>query len=1038
MKRLYSLLLSAILALTAIAADQITYGELVYTINPDGETCIVANPRDPVTFPLVIPETIEDRDGKTYTVTAIGDNAFDRQHVLSVVIPNTVTEIGEYAFRGDRMTSLEIPESVTKIGRYAFNDCQLLTEVKILGSLTELAEGIFQGCTSLMSVTLPDVTTIGDAAFNGCSSLTSIDISNSVTAIGKNAFSNCSSLTAINLPASLITIGDGSFNGCRRLASVNFPENLTTIGEMAFCNSDLASIDLPASVTTIGKIAFRGCQSLSEVKSLGSVTELEEGIFSGCTHLQSVSLKNVTKIGYNAFNDCESLTSIEIPNSVTEIGQDAFMLTGLTSVTIPESVTTIGNGAFRSIGNLETATILAPVEKIGQEMFGECTKLNSVTLPETVTEIGEYTFYNCSSLTSINLPASLETIGLESFENCTGLKSIAFPETLKKIDNTAFLGCSSLTTIAFTGSEFELADGVFYDCPIATVTVYATDPSSLTLGRDVFSSGIFTADPKPRLIVPAGCAAAYEADDFWKQFNIEEIGMTIDRMEITGLYPGDKAEALTLTVTPAGIVERQPVWESGDESVATVDENGVVTAVAPGTATITARATYGTVITAECKVTVEPRPVTGIALAPGDERVELTPCATKTLSVIFTPADATDKTVEWTSSDVDVATVEADGTVTAVAPGAAIVTARSTDGGFETRSLVIVNPVGADGIEIECTQPVMNIGDKQQLRVTFISDAEPTDKSISWMSDDENVAPVNESGVVTAVAPGTATIIATTANGFTAAVRITVSAPEIAVETVTLDRTAAEVVEGRMIRLTATVTPAGATASAVKWTSSDPSVATVDAYGIVEGIKAGTATITAEAGGKSTSCTVTVLAAAVPVESIEIAADLEMTVGEQRTLTAVVKPADATDKSLDWTSGDETIATVDAHGNVTALKAGTVFITAVAHNSTFATCRITVTDNPNNPTDPNDPKDPTDPTDPDDPTDAIGAINADTGVSVAVADGAIIVSAPEGTAVEVYSITGALVHTTREHRIDALPRGIYILRIATRTFKVVL
>ncbi len=479
-------------------------------------------------------------------------------------------------------------------------------------------------------------------------------------------------------------------------------------------------------------------------------------------------------------------------------------------------------------------------------------------------------------------------------------------------------------------------------------------------------------------------------------------------------------------------------WVSDDTDIATVDENGVVTAVAPGTANIIARATYGTELTAECKVTVEPRPVTGIALAPGDERVELTPCATKTLSVIFTPADATDKTVEWTSSDVDVATVEADGTVTAVAPGAAIVTARSTDGGFETRSLVIVNPVGADGIEIECTQPVMNIGDKQQLRVTFISDAEPTDKSISWMSDDENVAPVNESGVVTAVAPGTATIIATTANGFTAAVRITVSAPEIAVETVTLDRTAAEVVEGRMIRLTATVTPAGATASAVKWTSSDPSVATVDAYGIVEGIKAGTATITAEAGGKSTSCTVTVLAAAVPVESIEIAADLEMTVGEQRTLTAVVKPADATDKSLDWTSGDETIATVDAHGNVTALKAGTVFITAVAHNSTFATCRITVKDNPADPNDPKDPTDPTDPTDPDGPTDAIGGINADSGVSVAVVDGAIIVTAPEGTMVEVYSITGALVRTTREHRIDALPRGIYILRISTRTFKVVL
>ncbi len=902
MKRLYSLLLSAILALTAIAADDIIIDELQYSVNPDGETCTLVYAQEPIIYDLVIPETITAPDGKTYTVTAIGDRVFS-MYLPSVVIPNTVTEIGEYAFSGTELPYLELPASVTKIGRYAFSNCKSLKEFIILGSVDELAEGIFQGCSSLTAVTLPDVNTIGNFAFSGCSNLTAIDIPNSVTAIGIQAFS-----------------------------------------------------------------------------------------------------------------DCASLTAIEIPASVTEIGIDAFTNTGLTSVTVPESVRTIGDGAFRFIENLETVTILAPLEKIGESMFYGCTKLSSVTLPETVKEIGEAAFRNCANLTSISLAASLETIGSDAFSNC-----------------------SALSSVTFNGSEIEVGGNAFGGCPIATVTVYATSPYPIRIAGNAFFPEIFTADPKPRLIVPAGCAVAYKSDGFWNRFAIEEIGMTIDRKEIT-VFPGDKA-TLTLTVTPTDVelVPQKLEWVSDDTDIATVDENGVVTAVAPGTANIIARATYGTELTAECKVTVEPRPVTGIALAPGDERVELTPGATKTLSVIINPADATDKTVEWTSSDTDVATVDADGTVTAVAPGAAIVTAKSTDGGFEAVSLVIVNPVGADGIEIECTQPVMNIGDKQQLRVTFISDAEPTDKSISWMSDDENVAPVNESGVVTAVAPGTATIIATTANGFTAAVRITVSAPEIAVETVTLDRTAAEVVEGRMIRLTATVTPAGATASAVKWTSSDPSVATVDAYGIVEGIKAGTATITAEAGGKSTSCTVTVLAAAVPVESIEIAADLEMTVGEQRTLTAVVKPADATDKSLDWTSGDETIATVDAHGNVTALKAGTVFITAVAHNSTFATCRITVTDNPNNPTDPNDPndpKDPTDPTDPDDPTDAIGAINADTGVSVAVADGAIIVSAPEGTAVEVYSITGALVHTTREHRIDALPRGIYILRIATRTFKV--
>ena len=173
--------------------------------------------------------------------------------------------------------------------------------------------------------------------------------------------------------------------------------------------------------------------------------------------------------------------------------------------------------------------------------------------------------------------------------------------------------------------------------------------------------------------------------------------------------------------------------------------------------------------------------------------------------------------------------------------------------------------------------------------------------------------------------------------------------PEVVpVAGITLDKTTASVEAGKSLTLTATVTPDNATDKTVTWTTSDQSVATVDLTGIVIGIKAGTATITAKAGEKTATCTVTVTAAStepevVPVTGITLdKTTASVEAGKSLTLTATVTPDNATDKTVTWTTSDQSVATVDLTGIVIGIKAGTATITAKAGEKT-ATCTVTVT-----------------------------------------------------------------------------------------------
>ena len=415
-----------------------------------------------------------------------------------------------------------------------------------------------------------------------------------------------------------------------------------------------------------------------------------------------------------------------------------------------------------------------------------------------------------------------------------------------------------------------------------------------------------------------------------KELEVQSLSISQPRAEM------EIGETLTLKVevTPSQAVYDGITWTSTAPRVATVSASGVVSALSEGNTTVTAMAGGKTV---SCEITVVKGfvPVSSVGL--NKETLELVEGNDYVLIATVLPADATDKTVSWSSSDAGVASV-ADGLVTAVKAGEATVTARSGDKEAACKVVVSARVIPVQSIELTETAIALAVGDKKTLQATVLP-ADATDASVTWTSSDAQVATV-EKGVVTAVGAGTA-VIGAKAGGKEAFCVVTVTDP---VQSVSLDKTKLSLTLGEKFTLHATLSPAHATNKNVTWTSSDPSVASVGPNGEVEALQLGSATITVvtEDGKKTATCAVTV--EPVPPTGIVLnKTALTLLVGSVESLTATVSPSNATNKNVNWFSSDPDVATVESDGTVTAVGVGTAAITATTEAGGLkATCVVTV------------------------------------------------------------------------------------------------
>lgn len=421
------------------------------------------------------------------------------------------------------------------------------------------------------------------------------------------------------------------------------------------------------------------------------------------------------------------------------------------------------------------------------------------------------------------------------------------------------------------------------------------------------------------------------------------VGVGVEKIELDkselSLKKGESA-SLKATIFPENASDKSLKWGSSDVSVATVDAYGNVKAEGNGEATVFVSSSDGG-FTAYCNVKVGTS-VTGISLDPREFTLE-TIGSSFTIKPVISPEDASDLGVVWESADTKVVSVASDGTVTAIGPGTTTVTATTNDGSFTSNCVVSVKSP-AQHVSLDKTSLKLLEGESGKLTAT-VYPLNSTQKTLTWVSDHPDVASVDNEGNVTARKAGAATVTVKVAEKVTAVCKVTVISR---VTGISMSETTVELKPGETHQLTATVLPQNASNAEVTWYSDKESVAKVSQSGLVSAVSTGEATIhvVTSDGGKMATCLVKV---GTPVKGITLSISSKtLYVGDPSLdISATLTPANATDKSLEWSSSDPEVASIAPgaalHAVIKPLKPGKTTITATTKDGGFtASCEVTV------------------------------------------------------------------------------------------------
>ena len=738
------------------------------------------------------------------TLTSIASTDLSGSAVQTLVFGSALETISSSAFSGcQSLENVIFPDDIAlgAISSYVFQNCYQLKEISIPGSVTSIDAYAFSGCSLLEGV-----------YFNS---------SCKVEAINGRAFNNCTSLKEISIPTSVKSIASYAFNGCSSLANIYFahPSKLESLGVLSGLKA-LKYLEIPASVTSIASGAFNNCTSIESVQ-FENGTEIKEigKWFSGCSSLKEFTIpasvetvvaeafkdnsvitsiafeegSQIKEIGSSAFRNCSSLSGISIPEGVSVINTYLFDgCTGITSIVLPKTVTSVGNYAFNGCTNLAAITLSAPeaLETIGNYAFygspitsfpfEGCSALSSIgsyafqgtalageiKFAKALATIGDDAFYSVSGITKITIPdqSELTTIGAYAFYACTGLTKLTFNGVLVStgltIGNRAFYNCSALanvdaescynlTSIGAYAFGYCSSLRLFYNGTVKPATCQSTSFNSIA------SNAILKVRPES--------LSSYKSATGWSSFSSitaldgHVTGITLDCTEKRIVIGSELV--LVATVSPDNADNKQVVWSSSDETVATVNQEGKVTAQNVGNAVIKAKAVDGG-YSASCSITVY-KPVESIVIP---EQLVVYVGQEVPISATVLPEDATDKSLAWATSN-QAASVSNDGIVTGTYRGSAIITVSAKDGSGITAQCNVTVKQYVNSIALNKTSLHLEVGENEVLSVESVLPDNADDKSYTWSSSKSSVATVDETGKVVAVSDGVAYIRATANDG---------------------------------------------------------------------------------------------------------------------------------------------------------------------------------------------------------------------------------------------------------------------------------
>lgn len=465
---------------------------------------------------------------------------------------------------------------------------------------------------------------------------------------------------------------------------------------------------LPSSVHYVAPYAFYGRTGFSDTTGLSNLWYIDVGAFYNCSGLTGTAnllYTHLEGVEEKAFYGCTGLTGLVISD---EPGEEAFYncpnikSIHFTSNSCGENVSwTLSYNCVLTISGTGAMTDYSTYSIV--PWYEHRNGIESIVVENGVTNIGDYAFYGCSKIERIAFPNSVARIGDVSLYGC-GISEIDIPSSVTNIGEAAFYNCSELNDVFFSGSESQWNNIEIVD-----------DNSPLN-----------------------NAAKHYGTEDGQVEY------ITMNQTELS-LVVGD-TDVLTVDVFPDDATDKSIEWSSSDEDIATVSQSGTVTAIAPGTATITASTLDGGNRTAYCEVTVfkcgdenfKPHnwnegeittPATcteygskkhiclkcgvikNVSISPLGHTLSNGKCTqctevksvslnntvlhlqtgdTSTLVATVSPSNATNKTVFWTSSDNTVATVQ-DGKVIAKEEGKATISVRTKDGGYQATCVVYVS-----------------------------------------------------------------------------------------------------------------------------------------------------------------------------------------------------------------------------------------------------------------------------------------------------------------------------------------------------------
>lgn len=522
----------------------------------------------------------------TIAAKTINAKAFaECTNLKAVKMEEGVTTIQGMAFANTQISAVTIPSTLTTAGTTKEGTIEkgpfARTMIATVHGQTEDSTEVQEGATIL-----PETQKIPDNLFLGCTSIIDVQIPETVTEIGQKAFKDASSVENVTFAVNMETgkvkgvekIGISAFDGCSSLQELVLPETVTEVLQGAFANEGAlvkADMSRAASLKKWDKESFKGDTALAEVvlPTAGGITAIPDGAFAGCTSLTGENLK--------------------IPKNIVTITANAFKESGLKKLYIPNQVTMIGASAFEACKNLEDVHISNNISIISQSTFKNCEKLEKIEIPVKVDQIGTNAFYG-SGLKDVYIFGDPE-IGGGITNTYAGMKNQLSVFEKEVVDETASAVSQHIFNADFTihGAENTKLKTAFFD----TYRTETDEPSvpNVTDGKGtiaIYSTSLANTD-QPCMKWDSLDEAVYRA-----------AAIKLDQSELTMMLKNKKA--MVASVIPADETKEDSVldaltWESSDEKIAKVDANGVITANAEGTVTITAKAGD---VKAECKVKV--------------------------------------------------------------------------------------------------------------------------------------------------------------------------------------------------------------------------------------------------------------------------------------------------------------------------------------------------------------------------------------------------------------------------------------------------